>query len=129
MRTLAAMFFMLALLCVSGSGCITAASDPLPRPVVHVRGTVTSLSGLVLTVATITGPLPLHLIPPTRVSLVVASDRGHLNDGLYIGVTSVTQPDGALRAIEVHIFPAGARRSGGGSFESDLAGLGSAGGP
>ncbi len=127
MRTHAILFVMLAGAGLVVPGCMSATSDPLPRPTVHVRGTVMSLSGLVLTVATITGPLPMHLVPPTRVSMVVASDRGHLNDGLYMGVTTVRQADGSLRATEVHIFPPGARRSGEGSYEWDLAGLGTAG--
>jgi hypothetical protein len=121
------MFVVLAAVGVLVPGCMSATSDPPPRPTVQVRGTVMTLSGPVLTVATITGPLPLRLVPPTRVSLVVASDRGHLNDGLYMGVTSVRQPDGSLRAIEVHIFPPGARRGGEGSYEWDLAGLGTGG--
>jgi hypothetical protein len=55
--------------------------------------------------------------------MVVASDRAHLKDGSYMGITSVSQPDGSLRAIEVHIFPPGERRSGEGSFAWDLASL------
>jgi hypothetical protein len=62
----------------------------------------------------------VELAAPSRVSLVVASDRGHLKDGSFMGITSVTQPDGSLRAVEVHIFPPGERRTGEGSFASDL---------
>lgn len=62
----------------------------------------------------------MELASPSRVSMVVASDRGHLKDGSYMGITSVTQPDGSLRAIEVHIFPPGERRTGEGSFAWDL---------
>jgi hypothetical protein len=118
---------VLLVLCVGAgvfaSGCMSAASDPLPRRLVHVRGTVQSLTGPVLTVATATGDVCVQLAPPSRVSLVVASDRGHLKDGCYMGITLVKQPDGSLRALEVHIFPLGVRRSGAGSYAWDLSGL------
>jgi hypothetical protein len=123
MRTRLAMLVMFAGAGLLASGCLSASSDPLPRPAVHVRGTVQSLTGLTLTVATATGPVPVHLVPPSQVSLVVASDRGHLKDGSYMGITSLIQPDGSLRAIEVHIFPIGARRAGEGSYEWDLSSL------
>ncbi len=123
MRTTLAVFVMFAGAGVLLSGCMSASSDPLPRRAVRVRGTVQSLSGPLLTVATDNGPVPLELVPPSRVSLVVASDRGHLKDGSYMGITSVTQPDGSLRAVEVHIFPPGERRTGEGSFAWDLSSL------
>jgi hypothetical protein len=108
-------------------GCMSAASDPPPRRSIHVRGTVRSLTGLVLTVATAAGEVPVQLVPPSRVSVVVASDRGHLKDGCYMGITLVKQPDGSLRALEVHIFPLGVRRSGLGSYAWDLSSLDAAG--
>jgi hypothetical protein len=123
MRIQGAIFVTCAAAGVLASGCMTATSDPLPRQTVHVRGTVQSLTGLMLTVATALGPVPVQLIPPSQVSVVVASDRSHLKDGSYLGITSILQPDGSLRAIEVHIFPAGALRSGEGSYAGDLATL------
>jgi hypothetical protein len=117
------MFVMFAGAGILASGCMSASSDPLPRRAVHVRGTVQSLSGQLLTVATATGPVPVQIEPPSQVSMVVASDRGHLKDGSYMGITSAIQPDGSLRAIEVHIFPAGVRRTGEGSYAWDLSSL------
>ena len=119
-RTTLAVFVLFAGAGVLVSGCMSASSDPLPRRAVYVRGTVQSLSGPLLTVETDRGPVPVKLASPSRVSMVVASDRGHLKDGSYMGITSVTQPDGSLRAIEVHIFPPGERRTGEGSFAWDL---------
>lgn len=123
MRTTLAVFIVFACAGVLVSGCMSAASDPLPRPAVHVRGIVQSLSGPLLTIATENGTVPVELVPPSKVSIVVATDRGHLKDGSYMGITSVTQPDGSLRAVEVHIFPPGERRTGEGSFAWDLSGL------
>jgi hypothetical protein len=122
-RTSLAVVVMLAGSGVLVSGCMSASSDPLPRRAIHVRGTVESLRGPVLTIATDIGPMLVELVPPSRVSVVVASDRGHLKDGSYMGITTITRPDGSLRAIEVHIFPPGERRTGEGSFASDLSSL------
>jgi hypothetical protein len=123
MRMSSGMIVMIAVAGVTASGCMSASSDPLPRRSVYVRGTVQSLTGLMLTVVTVTGPVSVMLVPPSQVSLVVASDRGHLKDGIYMGITSVKQPDGSLRALEVHIFPPGVPRTGEGSYTWDLSTL------
>jgi hypothetical protein len=90
----------------------------------HIRGTVQSLDGQVLTVATSTGAVPVLLEQPTKVATVVQSDREHITDGSFLGVTSVTQPDGSERAVEVHVFPEAMRGSGEGSYGWDLPGTG-----
>ena len=89
----------------------------------HVRGTVQSLDGQVLTVATSTGPVRVQLAASTHVATVVQSDRAHLTDGSFLGITSVTQPDGSQRAVEVHVFPEAMRGTGEGSYGWDLPGV------
>ena len=86
----------------------------------HVRGTVQSLDGKVLTVATSTGSVRVELAASTHVATVVQSDRAHLTDGSFLGITSVTQPDGSQRAVEVHVFPETMRGTGEGSYGWDL---------
>jgi hypothetical protein len=93
----------------------------------HVRGTVQSLDGQVLTVATSTGSVRVELAPSTHVATVVQSDRAHLTDGSFLGITSVTQPDGSERAVEVHVFPEAMRGTGEGSYGWDLPGVGGGG--
>ena len=89
----------------------------------HVRGTVQSLDGQVLTVATSTGSVRVELAASTHVATVVQSDRAQLTDGSFLGITSVTQPDGSERAVEVHVFPEAMRGTGEGSYEWDLPGV------
>jgi hypothetical protein len=93
----------------------------------HIRGTVQSLDGQVLTVATSSGPVHVQLEQPTRVAAVVQSDRAHIKPGSFLGITSVTQPDGSQRAVEVHVFPEAMRGTGEGSYEWDLPGVGEGG--
>jgi hypothetical protein len=89
----------------------------------HIRGTVQSLDGQVLTVATSNGSVRVQLATSTHVATVVQSDRAHLTDGSFLGITSVTQPDGSQRAVEVHVFPEAMRGTGEGSYGWDLPGV------
>ena len=94
----------------------------------HVRGTVESLDGQVLTVSTATGSVRVQLEQSTTVATVVQSDRDRITGGSFLGITSVTAPDGSERAVEVHVFPEGMRGTGEGSREWDFPGArGSAG--
>jgi hypothetical protein len=88
----------------------------------HIRGTVESLDGEVLLVATSTGTVRVQLAQPTRFATVVQSDREHITGGSFLGITSVTQPDGSQRAVEVHVFPEAMRGTGEGSYGWDLPG-------
>ena len=67
----------------------------------HVQGTVQSVDAEVLTVATPAGSVRVQLAPSTRVATVVHSDRAHITDGSFLGITFVTDPDGSQRAVEV----------------------------
>jgi ABC-type enterochelin transport system substrate-binding protein len=83
-----AFFCMAALLQACGNRSSASTSQD------HVRGTVQSLDGRLLTVATSTGSVRVELAASTRVATVVQSDRAHLTNGSFLGITSVTQPDG-----------------------------------
>jgi hypothetical protein len=89
----------------------------------HVRGTVQSVDGEVLAVVTPAGSVRIQLAPSTRVATVVQSDRAHITDGSFLGITSVTNPDGSQRAVEVHVFPEAMRGTGEGSYGWDWPGV------
>jgi len=74
---------------------------------VHVRGTVAAYASNVLTVAEPTGPQKIALAPNFKVAYVVKSDFAKVAPGSWIGCTAVPEPDGSLRAVEIHIFPPG----------------------
>ena len=88
----------------------------------HVRGTIQSLDGQVLTVATSDGSVRVQLAPSTAIATVVQSDRAHLTDGSFLGITSVAEPDGSQRAVEVHVFPEAMRGTGEGNYGWDWPG-------
>jgi len=89
----------------------------------HIRGTIESVEGDVVTVATSSGSVRIQLAPSTPIARVVQSDRAHITDGRFLGITSVTDPDGSQRAVEVHVFPEAMRGAGEGSYGWDWPGV------
>jgi hypothetical protein len=100
---------------------VAAGGQPSTKPE-HVRGTVERLDGDVLTVATSTGSVRVRLAPTTPVAMLVPSDRARITDGSFLGITSITEPDGSQRAVEVHVFPEAMRGTGEGSSGWDWPG-------
>lgn len=94
----------------------------------HVRGVVARIDGDQLTVTvtrTVTAPAGttvVRLRPDTTYGAVVKADPSHITDGSFVGIASVTQPDGTQRAAEVHVFSEALRGTGEGSHEWDLPG-------
>jgi len=117
------------LVLLAGAVGLAAAGRPAlsaspPPNAVHIRGVVRNLTGPTLTVATASGPVTVQLAHPLQVSALVPSDRSHLKDGSFLGITSVQQADGSQRAVEVHVFPESMRGAGEGSYPWDLPGAG-----
>jgi hypothetical protein len=87
----------------------------------HVRGDVVSVSGNTMTVKSRSGEtMTLKLPDDARVSVVEKGGLADIHDGTFIGTTAVQQPDGTLRAIEVHVFPDSMRGTGEGHRPWDL---------
>jgi hypothetical protein len=86
----------------------------------RIRGTIVSLEGNVLTVATAGENRRLTLTDGFHVIAVVKADITRIVPGIYVGSAAVTQPDGTLRAQEVHIFPEAMRGTGEGHRPYDL---------
>ena len=80
-----------------------------------VRGTVASASPTQLVVATPTGNVTIALAQPVQVFARQPATLADVKDNVFIGVTTVKQPDGTERATEIHIFPEELRGLGEGS--------------
>lgn len=107
-------------------GCALLLSAPAARaqqgqPEQHVRGDVVSLEGEALEVRTRPGET-VHLTLPeqAKVAQVVEARPDAIADGAFVGTTAVRQPDGTLRALEVHVFPESMRGAGEGHRPWDL---------
>lgn len=86
----------------------------------RIRGTIVSLEGNVLTVATAAENRRVTLSDGFRVVSVVKSDLSKITPGTYVGSAATLQSDGTLRAQEIHIFPDAMRGTGEGHRPYDL---------
>jgi hypothetical protein len=88
-------------------------SGPPPGPppaFTQVRGTVLSLDGQKLTVATREGPTSaINLSADWSVNLLKNVDLGSIQPGSFIGTTEMEKPDGTGVSREVHVFPPGVK--------------------
>jgi hypothetical protein len=87
----------------------TASSDTI------VRGTIKAVTDSVVTLTTQTGDVRVALTTPLKVYTRAPADLARVADHVFIGVTSVPQPDGTQRATEIHVFPEELRGLGEGS--------------
>jgi hypothetical protein len=70
---------------------------------VRVRGTITGLSGDVLSVKSRDGKdVQLHLAPDAAVAVAKQTTLAELKPGTYVGSAAMKRPDGTLVAKEVH---------------------------
>ncbi len=94
------------------------AAAPAPQ---NVRGEIVALTGDDLLVKSRTGEtLTVKLADNANVGVVAKADPTRISNGAYLGVSAVPQPDGTLRAIEVHLLPESMRGKGEGHRPWDL---------
>ena len=73
---------------------------------VRLRGTIDAVKGEEVALTSSEGAkLALTLTPQTAYGLIVPADLADIKDGDFVGSAATTEPDGTLRALEVHIFP------------------------
>jgi len=107
--------FVLALLL--GSGAAFAQSAPAQR----LRGTVESFDGSLLVMKERGGEtLSLALADNFTVNEVLPIELSAIQPNSFVGIASLPQADGSLRALEVLVFPEAARGSGEGHYPWDL---------
>jgi hypothetical protein len=110
----------LAALLVAALSLPALAQAPASPPV-RVRGTVEKLEGNNMTVRTGNGQdLAVRLADNYGVMGVARASRDDLASGKFIGTTTVGERNGALVALEVHIFPENMRGTGEGHYDWDL---------
>ena len=91
------------------------------NPPVRVRGTVEKLDGQMLTVKARDGKsVTVKMTDKFLVMGVVRAKVEDIGAGKFIGTTTLGERDGALVALEVHIFPESMRGTGEGHYDWDL---------
>lgn len=97
------------------------APPPAAAPQIRLRGTVESLNGQTLTVATVMdGTAVVTLLPTVGINGVVRSSLADISANTFVGTTAVKGADGRWHATEVHIFPEAMRGAGEGHYPWDL---------
>jgi hypothetical protein len=119
-KTMKTRILTFAVLAASVLAASAALADPPAPGTVHVRGTIQSLKGGVLTVKSGSGPVLVQLPAKTPVVSVVPSDRKDVKEGSFLGIASVAVKGGARQAREVVVFPEAARGTGEGNYDWDL---------
>ncbi|HJQ52769.1 MAG TPA: hypothetical protein VJ825_02890 [Gemmatimonadaceae bacterium] len=95
----------------SASGSTSARSSDTTM----IRGTVDTVSATKLVIATASGNVATTVSAPYKVYERAPAKLSDVKDNVFIGVTTVKQPDGSERATEIHIFPEELRGLGEGS--------------
>jgi Domain of unknown function (DUF5666) len=100
---------------VSFIGAIGPAAAQATPPA-RVKGAITAIKGDVLTVTTRQGTTVIvDLAPSTAVADVTYAKITDIKPGSFIGTAAVPQPDGTLKALEVHVFAPDLRGTGEGN--------------
>lgn len=102
-----------------GSMAAAWAQAPQGKPLT-IRGRIAAVEKGALKVTTSAGDVMVKYADDVRVGAVEAAKLSDVNSGSYVGATAVKQPDGSLKALEVHIFPESARGTGEGHRPYDL---------
>lgn len=99
----------IAVLVSAGALLLASAAAGAQAPM-YVRGTVTGLSGDVLSVRSRDGKeLKIRLSAKTAVVAAKALTLADIKPGDFVGPASRKRPDGSLEAISVQVFPAALR--------------------
>ena len=100
---------------------IPAAWGQEPPPPVRIRGTIEHAEDPAYVVKNRDGAeVKLVMAEKPSIAGIVKALLSDIKPGSFVGVTSMPQPDGTHKAIEVHIFPEAMRGSGEGSYPWDL---------
>ncbi len=114
------MIRVIAGLLIAAVSAVAVAQAPA-NPPVRIRGTVEKLDGQMLTVKSRSGEsVTIKMADNFMVVGIAKAGLDDITSGKFIGTTSVGERDGALVALEVHIFPEAMRGTGEGHYDWDL---------
>ena len=104
-----------------GFALLSSGAATFAAPPDRTRGTIASVSADALTLGTRSGQkAEFKITPDTKFSSVTQAQMGDIQPDSYVGVTAAPQPDGTLRAMEVHVFAPSMRGVGDGHYPWDL---------
>src|ERR1700741_4273084 len=103
-----------------GASTLDALAQQAPSPS-RIRGTLETVDGDVLNVKSRSGEeVKLHMTGDIKIFGITKISLADVKVGSFVGTTTVPGPDGAPKAVEVHVFPEAMRGTGEGSRPWDL---------
>jgi hypothetical protein len=104
------------------AACVLSATaamcDEMPA---RVRGTLEQVNGNMLAIKTRAGTsADVPLKDGARVVAVAKGAMSDIQSNTFVGITASAQPDGTIKAVEVHVFPESMRGTGEGHYGWDL---------
>jgi hypothetical protein len=98
---------------------LSAIAQKAPTPT-RIRGTLEAINGDVLDVKSRNGEeVKLHMTGDAKIFGITKISLADIKVGSFVGTTTVPGPDGAPKAVEVHVFPENMRGTGEGSYPWD----------
>lgn len=112
--------FLISSLLVSSMMLASASQAEDAKPT-RVRGAITAVEGNLLKIHSNRGEdLQVNLTSDTQVRGVTLAQVSDIKPGSYVGSAAIPQPDGTLKALEVHVFPPEMAGTGDGHRAFDL---------
>ena len=100
-------------------GATAGYSEDAPPP--RVRGTLEQVNGNTLTIKTKSGtPIIVQLKDGAHVVAVTKGAMSDIQQNSFVGIASMPQPDGTLKAVEVSVFAEPLRGTAEGHYPWDL---------
>src|SRR5579872_2541787 len=117
--------FRTALTRLFGIGLAALLAAPLAQaqdaPPVRIRGTIERVDGATSVVKGRDGSeFKVTVADKPQIAGIVKASLSDIKQNSFVGVTAMPQPDGSLKAVEVHIFPEAMRGTGEGHYPWDL---------
>ena len=104
---------------IVAASTLYAAAQKAPTPT-RIRGTLEAINGDMLDVKSRSGEdVKLHMAGHVLILGITRIALADIKVGSFIGTTTVPGPDGAPKAVEVHVFPENMRGTGEGSYPWD----------
>ena len=104
---------------IVAASTLYAAAQKAPTPT-RIRGTLEAIDGDVLDVKSRSGEdVKVHMTGNVLILGITKIALADIKVGSFIGTTTVPGPDGAPKAVEVHVFPENMRGTGEGSYPWD----------
>jgi hypothetical protein len=92
-----------------GAFVTAAAAD---SPPVHLKGAIQSIDGQSFAMSGSAAPVTVNVTNETRIASLETAQLADITQGMFVGTAALPQPDGTLKALEVHIFPEAMRGTG-----------------